>query len=108
MSQCLSRLQCRYLSWTRLFDRACAALPDVGMLGARDRRGPTGREPCLNFRQVPDDAPRAQSKAPGKLTALFHFIDSAIGEQYYLAQLMSSDCPFERHFCHRRHFRPHR
>ena len=78
---------------SRLLNRARRALPDVGRLSARqsgcDRREASQASTSA---KIPDDASRRESEASRKFTALFHFVDRAVGERHHLAQLLPADC----------------
>lgn len=51
-------------------------------------------------------AARRESEASGKLTALFHFVDRAVSERNYLAQLLSTDSPPDWNITSVSHHRP--
>lgn len=95
--------RCRSWSLIRRFHRPRAPLRNIGILRTDDGRGPPRGEPFFDFAQIPYDASWRQREASRELAALLHLIDRAVGGGHHLAQLLSTDRPFDRCLAFRRY-----
>ena len=47
--------------------------------------------PSLDFGEIPDDAAGSQIETTGELTALFHLVDSRVGERHQQSEFVATD-----------------
>ena len=92
MCQFSFRLRCRSLSSIRHFDRTATSLVHIRMRSTGEGGAPAQQEPSFHLTQIPYDTSRREREASRKLSALFHFVDGAVGEGDHFMELMSSDC----------------
>lgn len=92
MCRFLFRLRCRSLSSILHFDRTVTAPLHVRMRSTGKGGAPAQQEPSLHLTQIPYDTTRGECEASRKFSALFHFVDGAVGKGDHLTELMSSDC----------------
>ena len=92
MCQFSFRLRCRSLSSILRFDRTVTSPFHVWMRSTGEGVASAQYEPSLHLIQIPYDTAGRERKASRKFSALFHFIDGAVGEGNHFTELMPSDC----------------